>query len=76
MAKAFEAIEHRMSRIKTTTDDRDLDEASAYVEGYIDALHEFDHISEDARSRFHKEAETLRDETYVKLQKRKGHRRY
>lgn len=76
MANAFEAIEYRMRRISTTTDDKDLEEALADVDGYIDALHDFGHISEDEHTRFQKRAKTLRDETDVKLQKRKGQRRY
>ncbi|MBK5397466.1 hypothetical protein JFU47_12240 [Pseudomonas sp. TH39(2020)] len=76
MPSAFDAIEYRMRRISNTTDHRDLGEALAEVDGYIDALHDFGHITEDDHSRFQKESRALRDETNVKLQKKEGHRRY
>jgi hypothetical protein len=76
MPNAFEAIEYRMRRISNTNDQRDLGEALAEVDGYIDALHEFGHITEDDHIRFQRDSKALRDETDVKLQKKKGHRRY
>lgn len=67
MPNAFEAIEYRMRRISNTTDHRDLGEALAEVDGYIDVLHDFGHITEDDQIRFQRESKALRDETDVKL---------
>lgn len=76
MSKAIEAAENRMSRITSTLDLRDLEEARADADAYIDALFDFELITDGDRSRLQKESRNLRDETSVKLKKRAGAKRY
>lgn len=73
MPNAIEAIEYRKRRISNTTDPRDLDVEKADFEGYIDALRDFDHISEDDHTRFQKESKVLFDETALKLKKKSNY---
>lgn len=75
MTKALEAIANRMDRISNTLDLRDLGESWADVDAYIDALFDFEHITEEDRGRLQRDSRTLRDETAVKLKKRTGNRR-
>lgn len=76
MPSARTAIEQRMRLISNTLHADDLDESLADVHGYIDALREFGHISEDDSDRLSREARELRDVTAAKLLKKQNVRRY
>lgn len=70
----LDAANHRIGRIKNVLHPDDLGEVQSDAEGYIDALHEFGHISETDWSRLHKEARAVKDETAAKLAKKKRDR--
>lgn len=76
MSKAIEAAEKRMSRIKNTFDLRDLQEARADVDAYIDALFDFEHITGAERDYLQEESRALCDETSATLEKRAGSKRF
>ncbi|MDU4254558.1 hypothetical protein [Pseudomonas sp.] len=75
MTKALDAIENRMRLISNTINVDDLAEHLADVDGYIDALRDFEHISEKEAGRLSREARALRDAMEEKLNKKARNRR-
>ena len=75
MTNAFDAIEHKMGLITNTINKEDLTEHLAEVHGYIDALHDFGHISEQDADRLSLEAQELRDAKEAQLTTRDDARR-
>ncbi|MBI6561840.1 hypothetical protein B0A91_06965 [Pseudomonas syringae] len=69
MTKGIEAAESRMSIITNTRDPRDLGDALTDVDAYIDALRDFDHLTEAEHSRLQKDARRVLAETDEKLKK-------
>ncbi|QCY09584.1 hypothetical protein [Pseudomonas sp. MPC6] len=76
MTTATDAVTSRMRRISNTLHLDDLGESWADVDAYIDALFDFEHISEDDWSRLHRESRALRNETAAKLRKKASFKRY
>lgn len=71
----LDAANERIGRIRNVLHPDDLGEALTDVEGYVDALHDFELISEADWSRLHRESRAVKDETREKLEIQQKNRR-